>query len=115
MDDKKKNKLFILIFSLAAFLLPTIVGLILTLIMQRMVFLEAFYIIFGVITLLVALHRSRRRDTKNYKANHTMVEDKEKEEFKDYRKTQILLYCLGVFLLLCSLGAFLLGKYVFGI
>ena len=114
MDEKKKNRLIILIFSLIAILVPTITGLILSIVLRRTVFLEAFYIIFGVITLLFALFRSRYRDNKNYRSTQKVKEDKEEQSYKEFRNAQIILYSIGLFLLLCSVIAFLIGNYVLG-
>ena len=115
MEDNKKERLFILIFCLSAVSIPTIVGLILTIILQRIVFLESLLIIFGVLVMLLALARSRRRDTKNYKQNNTIHEDHDNESYKEYRKMQLILYGVGLGLFLLSIVAFLFGTYVFHI
>ena len=115
MEDNKKERLFILIFCLSAVSVPTIAGMILTIVLQRIVFLESFYIIFGVLVMLLALARSRRRDTKNYKQNNTVHEDHQDESYKEYRKMQLILYGVGLGLFLLSVIAFLLGTYLFHI
>ena len=115
MTEKKKDFLFILIFGLVGFLLPTITGLILAFSLKRTVFLESLYIIFGALTLIVALYRSRKRDIANYGgASKKEQSEVEKENAKQFRITQIFLYGLGLFLFLCSLISFLIGKYALG-
>ena len=115
MDENKSEKLFILIYGLVAFLIPTVTGLVLTIVLQRIVFLEAFYIIFGSLTLIFALYRSRKRDNRNYKKYKGNQMPEEKESDRVFRNTQIFLYALGVTLLASSVVAFLIGNYVFHI
>ena len=114
MDKSKKDKLFILIYELVSFLLPTAIALPLALVYQRTVFLESIYIIFGAITFLIALTRSWRRDTKSYKNYKGDKSDIEPEEVKEFRRFQIALYLTGLGLFLLSLISYLLGKYVLG-
>ena len=115
MDEHKKDRLFVLVFGLVMFLIPTTGGLILTILMQRIVFLEAFYIIFGVLTLIFALYRSRKRDNHNYKNYKDNEEPIEKENNRSFRNSQLVLYLFGVILLAASLVSFLIGNYVFHI
>ena len=115
MEDKKKERLFILIFCICAVAIPLISGSILAAVFQRIVWLESFLIIFGVIVIILALARSRRRDTKNYKQNNTVHEDHQDESYREYRRLQIVLYIVGLSLFLLSAVAFILGDQVFHI
>ena len=111
MSERKKELLFILIFWLVGFLIPTILGLVLAISLKRTVFLESLYIIFGALILIFALYRSRKRDYADYRSSSKEKTDAEKESAKQFRNTQIALYVLGLFLFLCSFISFLIGKY----
>lgn len=113
MNDYKKERLAILIVVLSVVLLPTIVGVTLMLIFQRSVILESLYAIFGTLTILAALFRSWRRDSKNYRKEHTIVEDKDTKEYKSYRCLQITLYVTGLSLLALTGIVYVLGMFVF--
>ena len=113
MTEEKKEKLFILIVVLVATLLPTIAGVTLMLIFQRSVILESLYAIFGAGILIVALFRSWRRDSVNYRKDHTVVEDKETSAYKSYRNMQIALYITGAALLIMTGVIYVLGYFVF--
>ena len=115
MEDNKKERLFILIFCICAVGLPLIVGTILTIIFQRIVLLESSLIICGVLVILLALFRSRRRDSKNYKENKSVHEDHESESYLEYRRLQITLYIVGLSLIVLSVIAYILGELVFHI
>ena len=113
MNEEKKEKLFILIVVLVATLLPTIAGVTLMLIFKRSVILESLYAIFGAGILIIAFFRSWRRDSANYRKDHTVVEDKESSAYKSYRNMQIALYITGVALLLMTGVIYVLGYFVF--
>ena len=113
MSDEKKEKLSILIVILVATLLPTIAGVTLMLIFKRSVILESLYAIFGAGILIVALFRSWRRDSVNYRKDHTVVEDKETSAYKSYRNMQIALYITGAALLIMTGVIYVLGYFVF--
>lgn len=113
MNDEKKERTFILIFVLVAVLLPTIVGVILMLVFQRSVILESLYAIFGSLILIVALFRSRARDSANIKKEHTVVEDHNTKEYKKYSRFQAVLYFTGAGLLVLTGIVYLLGWLVF--
>ena len=113
MTEEKKEKLFILIVVLVATLLPTIAGVTLMLIFQRSVILESLYAIFGAGILIVALFRSWRRDSVNYRKDHTVVEDKNTSAYKSYRNMQIALYITGAALLIMTGVIYVLGYFVF--
>ena len=115
MEDNKKERLFILIFCICAVALPVIAGSILAAVFQRIVWLESSLIIFGVLVIILALARSIRRDSKNYKETGSVHEDHQNESYREYRRLQIVLYLVGVGLFILSLIAFFFGDQVFHI
>ena len=85
MDENKsevnslnKTEIFryAIVFFFAVDVVPAVVGIPLMVAFQTSIYMEVFYIVFGVIALLAVLFRSRRRDSKNYKNNKTIFEDK---------------------------------------
>lgn len=77
-------------------LVPTILGVVFSIVFENYVILESSYAILGVLLFLFALARNWNRDTNNYKANKTIVEDKRTDAYKEYKKFQRLLWILGL-------------------
>lgn len=113
MNEGKKERTFILIFVLVSILLPTIVGVTLMLVFHRSVILESLYAIFGALILIIALFRSRARDSINIKKTHTVVEDTNTKEYKKYKNLQVTMYFTGAGLLVLTGIVYLLGWLVF--
>lgn len=111
--DKKEILKYTLVFFGVIVLIPLAVGLPLSLVFKTFVYLESLFIVFGAFGLLVVVFRSRRRDSRNYKNNKTIFEDKTTSEFKSYRLIQWILVGVSLFALLCSLFSFLIGNAVF--
>ena len=94
-------------------LIPTILGVVLSLVFNKWIILESVYLIWGCVLVLVALFNSRRRDGKNLKKNRTIVEDKNTKEYKEYRNFQIRLYILGAICAVLSLISFLIFSNIY--
>ena len=77
-------------------LIPAVVALALTLAFSNFQYFHYIYALWGILIFLYALLRNWRRDTKNYKTNHSIVEDKTTESYKEYKKTQLTLWLTGV-------------------
>ena len=103
---KKDIFVYALIYASIFLFLPTVIGISLTAILKMRQIAEAMYVIFGTISLLFALFRSRRRDTKNYRQNHTIVEDKESADYKLFFYQQLFAYLFGVTSILLSVPCF---------
>lgn len=106
---KEKSKLIIkeIVFLLVLLLIPTIIGLVLYILMQNLLYWEILYIIFGLVELLVMMAKIRARDSSNYRKNKTLVEDKKTDEYKHYIRGQKVLFACAVLTILCSLIVFL--------
>ena len=76
-------------------LIPALIALVLTLSFDNFLYFHYIYALWGVVIFLYALLRNWRRDTKNYKANHSIVEDKTTESYKEYKKNQLTLWLTG--------------------
>lgn len=90
-----------LLFSAIFLILPTITGLIFYLTLGTLYQFEAAFVIFGCISLIIGIFRTRRRDTKNFKTNKTLHEDTDTDEYRQYRFEQWVFYITG----LVDLGA----------
>ena len=122
MDENKsevnslnKTEIFryAIVFFFAVDVVPAVVGIPLMVAFQTSIYMEVFYIVFGVIALLAVLFRSRRRDSKNYKNNKTIFEDKTTPEYRSYRIIQWLMIASGVLALGLSLASYFIGRAVF--
>lgn len=107
--EEKINWKFYLISGLIVLLIPTVIGLILSLVFANWIYLESLYVLFGCLDLLFALFKSHRYDSKNYKKNRSLYVDKKSKEFKEYRKTQLSLYSYGIVCILLSLLVYFLA------
>ena len=70
------------------------------------VFLESFYLMTGAIFMLIALFNARSRENKNYKENKSIVEDESKQEYKEYKSFQRILWISGIVYIVLSLITF---------
>ena len=103
----RKDKIkYVLIYSSIFILMPTGIGIPLTAIFSNPYIIESSYVIFGAISIIFAFIRSTRRDTKNIRKNHTLVEDKETEEYRKYSFQQWVAYISGAVSLVLSIAAF---------
>ncbi len=76
-------------------LIPLVLGLVFSLIFKNFVILETSFAILGVLLLLFAVARNWNRDSNNFKANKTIVEDKKTDSYKEFKKFQLTLWILG--------------------
>lgn len=83
-------------------LVPTILGLVFALVFENFVILEVAYALFGVLCLLFAMLRNWNRDSRNFRANKTIVEDPKTDSYKEYKKFQRTLWVMGLANLLAS-------------
>lgn len=105
-ESSFEKKKYILIYSLIFFLVPTAVGIPLTAVLRNGTYIESFYVIFGVLSLLMGIFRSWQRDSKNIRKTHTIVEDKDTPSYKQFVIKQWTSYIVGLILLALSVGAF---------
>ena len=115
-DYSKRDKIkYLTIYSSIFVVLPTILATIFTLIFHNPYLPESIFAIFGSLSILIALFRSTNRDTKNYRKNHTIIEDKETPEYRLYSFHQRISYIVGAIVLLLAVGSFylmyLLGQF----
>lgn len=109
LSQKAKNVIATVIVEL----IPAVVALVLALVYENFKYFHYIYGIFGIIILLFALLRNWRRDTKNFKAQGSIVEDHTTESFKEYKKFQKTLWLLGLLNVVISMafwGIYLLIK-----
>ena len=85
-------------------LFPTAVGLVLSLALGNFLYFHYIYGIFGIIIFIFALLRNCRRDTKNFKAHGSIVEDQRSESYKEYKKFQRTLWLMGLLNILLSMA-----------
>ena len=105
----KKDKFkFALIYSLIFLGVPMAVGMPLTAALNNLNYIESLYIIFGAISMLAALFRGYRRDSKNYRKNHTVVEDHDSVEYVQYSFHQMVAYIVGIIAIGLGVGFFYL-------
>ena len=76
-------------------LFPAVIALVLTLTLSNFLYFHYIYALFAIVMFLFALIRNWRRDTKNYKKQHSIVEDPKTEDFKEYKRFQRTLWILG--------------------
>lgn len=89
-------------------LIPTSIGLIFYFLNHNFYMLEVVYALFGILLFLFACIRNWNRDTRNYKANKTIVEDTKSETYKEYKKFQRTIWILGAVNCILSLLTFLI-------
>lgn len=110
VEEKEYNKRdkikYILIYAGVFVLAPTIIGISLTLIFQNYYLVEAVYTIFGCLSILLALFKSHRRDSKNIRKTHTIVEDKDASEYRQYSFQQWISYIAGAISLVLAIASF---------
>lgn len=99
LSQKTKNLISMVIVEL----IPTIVGLVLTLVFENFQYFHYIYGIFGIIIFLIALGRNWRRDTKNYKTQGSIVEDHTAESYKEYKKNQRTFWLMGLLNIVLSM------------
>ena len=104
--SKKDIFIYALIHASIFLLLPTVIGISLTAILKMRQIAEAMYVIFGTISILFALFRSRRRDSKNFRKNHTISEDKDTPEYKQFFYQQLIAYVFGLISIALSVPCF---------
>lgn len=97
---------YVLIYSAIFFLIPTAVGVPLTACLSNGSYVESLYVIFGVISMLVGIVRGWNRDSKNFRKNHTTVEDKDSSAYRQFVFQQWTSYIVGIILLGLSVAAF---------
>ena len=83
-------------------LVPAVIGLVFALVFENFVILEVAFALYGVLCLLFAMLRNWNRDSKNFRANKTIVEDTKTDSFKEYKKFQRTLWLMGLVNLLIS-------------
>ena len=88
------------------------IGGVLSAINQDLLYLEVIYVVFGLIDLLLITIRLRIRDSRNYKKNKSIVEDKTTKEYKTWIREQYLIAILGAVDLAASLVVFLISKAI---
>lgn len=84
-------------------LIPTVVGVVLAILFENFQYLHYIYGLFGIIIFLFALLRNWRRDTKNFKTQGSIVEDRTSESFKGYKKFQKTLWIMGILNIVLSM------------
>lgn len=87
-------------------LLPGIIGGVLALSQKDLIYLEVIYVVFGLIDIMIITVRIRMRDSRNYKKDKTIVEDKNAPEFKKWLMEQYLIAIIGAIDLVISLIVF---------
>jgi len=113
-EDKRDVLNYCLIFGGIVLLVPTIIGLILYLVWHSPYYFEATFCAMGCLGLIFVLGRSRRRDTKNYKANRTVVEgdsEEEKEAYKVYKYSQLICTLISILDFVIAGVLFLILRY----
>lgn len=85
-------------------------GFLITGITKDFVYVELIVAIFGIISLLLMMIRIRARDSRNYKKNKSIVEDKNTVAYKNWKAMQFCCLIVGVVLLLLSLLFFYLFR-----
>lgn len=110
---RKQRILFVIIYSAIFIVVPTAIGIPIAAIFYHRTILEALYLVFGVIALLIPLFKSRIRDSKNWKENHTIVEDKESDSYKNYRFLQTVMYIVGLITILLSIPSYFICLQLF--
>jgi hypothetical protein len=110
MKLDKKILLKNLILGIILLIIPFCLGLPFAIIYQNSVYLEVILIIFGLLEILVFLHRDRKRDSINYKKNKSIYEDKTTEEYRAYKKSQIFILIVGLLSIGCSVLVFYISK-----
>lgn len=96
MLNKIKENWGYILFSAIFLILPAVVGLIFWATLHTFTQFEAAFALFGIISILLALLRSRSRDSKNFKKNKTLHEDKKTDSYKQYRFEQWIFYITGL-------------------
>lgn len=109
--ENKKAKLSVgfIVYFACIVAIPGIAGGILAALNQSLIYLEVLYVIFGLVDLLLITIRIRLRDSKNYKKNKTIYEDKKSPEYIKWIKEQYLIAVVGVIDLLISLIVYLIS------
>lgn len=110
MREKLSNCWGYIVYSLIFLVLPAIIGIIFYFTIHSAVQLEAAFVIFGAFSILIGLFRTRRHDTKNFRKNKTLHEDKDTEEYKGFAVGQWFFYVTGIVDLLISLLMFFFVK-----
>lgn len=113
MDEKEEVKLFCkfnVMHLLIVVISPLIIGGIIALVTQDLLYLEVMYVLFGSIDLCLIPIRLRIRDGSNYKKNKSVVEDKTTNEFKGWLNYQYIIAISGGIDLLLSLLVFAIGQ-----
>ena len=105
---KKDKIIFASIYCSIFILLPAAIGLPLTFGLKTPYYVDAIFMIFGSVSILAALFRSYRRDSTNYRKNHTVVEDKDSTNYKIYSFHQLVAYIAGAISLGIGVGLFYL-------
>jgi len=106
-EDKKQVLVTSLVYGGIVLLIPAVIGVIFYFLNGNIYVLESMYVVFGCLGLLFVLGRSRRRDTKNYKQNRTViVDEKEDTASKSYKAEQWM--CVII-----ALSAFLIAGILF--
>lgn len=106
--DKKRRIVNFILEALVFTILPTFIGLILSLVNSDWIYMEVIYVVFGLLCLFFMVIRFRLRDSRNFKANKSIYEDHNTKEYKSFVHDQIVFALIGVFTLLLSLIPFLI-------
>ena len=112
MKNKGHNLVAYLIFVTVVVLIPGVVGGILSGINQDLIYLEVIYVIFGLINLMLITIRIRMRDSKNYKKDKTITEDKTADSYRIWIKEQYLIAITGIIDLVISLVVFAISQAI---
>ena len=96
------------IYLIVSTLIPLAIGGIALLITEYLGVFEAAYVLIGLIDLLIITIRLHARDSRNYKKNKSIVEDKTTKDYKEWKNFQYLLGLAGAIDLLLSLVAFVI-------
>ncbi|MBO7614181.1 MAG: hypothetical protein J6T15_00560 [Bacilli bacterium] len=101
-----------LFYMLGVVGIPTIIGGILALIFKDLLYLEAMYVIIGLIDLVIITVRLRIRDGQNYKKYKSIKEDKTTDDYKRWVYFQYIVAISGAIDLVLSVIVFAISTSI---
>lgn len=101
-----------LIYMLCVITIPLVIGGILSLILQDLLYLEGMFVVIGLIDLLIITVRLRIRDGQNYKKTKSIKEDKTTDDYKKWVYFQYIIAISGLIDLALSLIVFAISTAI---
>ena len=109
-ESKKKKLIRRIIIASVMIIIPIALGIILAVAFERPDYAESVLVGFAIIYLITIFTRSRLRDSRNWRANKTVFNDKKSKDYIEYRKGQWVLFYIALFLLASSLIIFMINN-----